>query len=110
MSTTRDAEARWRAFQARMDASAARRHAARVAESATRRQGAVEKAVQALRGLTETVAGQPQTEPSPAAPAPEAAPAKPLHQMNTLELRALSREYWGQRSEALGSPSWRGLE
>ncbi|MCQ4043859.1 hypothetical protein ACFOSC_26570 [Streptantibioticus rubrisoli] len=119
MNTTssRDAECRWWAFQTRMDALAARRHAVRVAESANDPQAgtlrdAVARAVtRALRGLTETTAADAQFQRlAPPADDPPVEPAKPLHQMNSQELRARSREYWSQRGEALGSPSWRGLE
>lgn len=114
MSEQTGNEARYRQVQARMDAMAAQRHAARQAAVTARRAAreaqlktAVDKAVRealARTQLTEAapVAGVPDTQ---SAPATEPAP-KPLHAMSVAEFRQHAADSWTQVGASMGSPSW----
>lgn len=104
-----DHEARWAALSARMDAQAARRHAARVNESRasavdgeTRLRAEVDAAVREAVGKLRESAGPAQPEATPEQP--PAAPERPLHQLDPEEFRGHIRDTFPGGA----SPFWGG--
>ena len=111
-----DPEARYRALQARMDAKAAERHAARQAaavaaqEAVTPRTATAAEFEALCERLTEAVGQNRITEVAPSqAPVTESEPepVKALHEMSPEEFRHHAGEVWGQHAESMRSPAWR---
>ncbi|MFF6939973.1 hypothetical protein [Streptomyces lavendulae] len=116
--TNDSSDARWQKLQARLDADAAARHAARVAEVRKAQEAddarlraviaeAVDKAVQGLLSggaqFSESVQGSPE-----AGGAPAARPATPLHAMEPGEWVRHAGQYWADRMPAKYRPMTMG--
>lgn len=107
MSTT-DHDARWRRVQARMDAAAVQRHAARIAEAkakavpppaaAAALGEVIDRMTAQLRSLAVTEVAPPAGTPV-AESAPVAEPAKPLHEMSPDEFRHHVATAWDRAGE-----------
>ncbi|QMU78885.1 hypothetical protein GXW83_27470 [Streptacidiphilus sp. PB12-B1b] len=104
-------EARWRRLQARMDAQAAQRHAARLAEAAKPKAlplAEFNAAMDQLAARITEVAPQfaariAESEP----PAADPLPAKVPHEMTREEFRAYAVDTWTSAGQHLNSPMWR---
>ncbi|MFI1148701.1 hypothetical protein [Streptomyces sp. NPDC020817] len=94
-------ERRWKALQARMDADAAKRHAARLAvkEAADDKlRATIDEAVRtAVQGLLGGGAELTESVPQPSPEAPAAAEAAPLYEMEPGAWQAHASRYWADR-------------
>ncbi|GLW00900.1 hypothetical protein [Streptomyces lavendulae] len=98
-------ERRWKALQARMDADAARRHAARLAVKEAAKEAAddklratIDEAVRtAVQGLLGGGAELTESVPQPSPEAPAAAEAGPLYEMEPGAWQAHASRYWADR-------------
>ncbi|WP_405489100.1 hypothetical protein [Streptomyces sp. NBC_00096] len=103
--THAEKEASWKALQARMDADAAKRHAARLAvkEAAKKvsddelRATIAEAVRTAVQGLLAGNAEVTESAPQPSPEAPAAAEAGPLYEMEPGAWQAHASRYWADR-------------
>ncbi|GAA3255973.1 hypothetical protein GCM10010493_32900 [Streptomyces lavendulae subsp. grasserius] len=93
---------RWNALQARLDADAAKRHAARLAikEAADDKlRATIDEAVRAaVQGMLGGSAEATESVPQPSPEAPAAAEAGPLHEMEPGAWQAHASRYWADRT------------